>query len=78
MNNFITSICGNSSPQQGIRLSDKYNKMLKEIERVEKKLANESFVAKAPKKVVDEEKAKGEKYKDMLKQIEERISQMTK
>ena len=41
-------------------------------------LSNESFVAKAPQKVVDEEKAKGEKYKDMLKQIEERISQMTK
>ena len=31
IHNFITSICGNSSPQQGIRLSDKYNKMLKEI-----------------------------------------------
>ena len=29
IHNFITSICGNSSPQQGIRLSDKYNKMLK-------------------------------------------------
>ena len=31
IHNFITSICGNSSPQQGIRLSGKYNKMLKEI-----------------------------------------------
>ena len=60
------------------RLNGEKAKMLKEIERVEKKLANESFVAKAPQKVVDEEKAKGEKYKDMLKQIEERISQMTK
>lgn len=60
------------------RLNGEKTKMLKEIERVEKKLANESFVAKAPQKVVDEEKAKGEKYKDMLKQIEERISQMTK
>lgn len=60
------------------RLNGEKIKMLKEIERVEKKLANESFVAKAPQKVVDEEKAKGEKYKDMLKQIEERISQMTK
>ena len=36
----------------------------------------ESFVAKAPQKVVDEEKAKGEKYKAMLAQIEERIAQM--
>lgn len=60
------------------RLNGEKAKMLKEIERVEKKLSNESFVAKAPQKVVDEERAKGEKYKDMLKQIEERISQMTK
>ena len=60
------------------RLNGEKAKMLKEIERVEKKLANESFVAKAPQKVVDEERAKGEKYKDMLTQIEERISQMTK
>ena len=60
------------------RLNGEKTKMHKEIERVEKKLDNESFVAKAPQKVVDEEKAKGEKYKDMLKQIEERISQMTK
>ena len=58
------------------RLNGEKAKMLKEIERVEKKLSNESFVAKAPQKVVDEEKAKGEKYKAMLAQIEERIAQM--
>ena len=57
---------------------DLREKMLKEIDRVEKKLSNESFVAKAPQKVVDEEKAKGEKYKAMLNQIEERIAQMMK
>lgn len=29
--NFIISICENSSPQNGIRLSDKYNSMLNEV-----------------------------------------------
>ena len=60
------------------RLNGEKAKMLKEIERVEKKLSNQGFLAKAPQNVVDEEKAKGEKYKAMLSQIEERIAQMNK
>ena len=50
--------------------------MHKEIERVEKKLSNQGFVAKAPAAVIEEEKAKGEKYRTMLAQIEERLAQM--
>ena len=34
----------------------------REIERIEKKLSNEGFVAKAPKAVVDGERAKLNKY----------------
>ena len=45
-----------------------------EIDRVEKKLSNEKFVSKAPEAVVNEEKAKGEKYKEMLNAVLERIS----
>ena len=52
--------------------------MLKEIERVDKKLANQGFVSKAPKNVIDEEKAKGEKYRAKLSQIEERLKQLSK
>ena len=58
------------------RLGKEREKMLKEIDRFEKKLGNEGFVAKAPAEVIEEEKAKGDKYKAMLEQIEERLDQM--
>jgi len=58
------------------RLHKEKEKMAKEIERVVKKLSNQGFLAKAPQSVVDEEKEKGEKYKTILAQIEERIAQM--
>lgn len=55
------------------RLNKEKDKLEKEIERVEKKLSNEKFVSKAPEAVVNEEKAKGEKYKEMLSAVLERI-----
>ena len=51
---------------------------MKEVERVVKKLANQGFVAKAPAHVIEEEKAKEEKYKAMLAQVEERLAQLKK
>ena len=56
------------------RLNKEKDKLEKEIYRVEKKLSNEKFVSKAPEAVVNEEKAKGEKYKEMLNAVLERIS----
>mgnify|MGYP002770017651 FL=1 len=56
------------------RLNKEKAKLEKEIDRVEKKLSNEKFVSKAPEAVVNEEKAKGEKYKEMLNAVLERIS----
>ncbi|SHE82312.1 valyl-tRNA synthetase [Clostridium fallax] len=58
------------------RLAKEKEKLEKEIDRVEKKLSNERFVSKAPKDVVDGEKAKGEKYKEMLKAVLERIEKL--
>jgi valyl-tRNA synthetase len=58
------------------RLNKEKDKLEKEIERVEKKLGNQSFIAKAPQAVVDEEKAKGEKYKEMLATVLERLSSL--
>ncbi len=55
------------------RLNEEKKKLLSEIKRVEGKLSNEGFVAKAPAKVVEEEKAKGEKYKQMLASVEESL-----
>ncbi|MBR2860487.1 MAG: valine--tRNA ligase [Clostridia bacterium] len=45
-----------------------------EIKRAQGKLNNEGFVAKAPEKLILEEKAKLEKYTDMLGKIQERLS----
>ncbi len=47
-----------------------------EVERVTRKLSNESFVAKAPQKVVDEEKEKEAKYKDMLAKVLENLAKL--
>lgn len=58
------------------RLNDEKKKLEGEIKRVEGKLSNAGFVAKAPQKVVDEEKAKGEKYKEMLEKVLESIKNM--
>ena len=51
------------------RLNSEKKKLEGEIKRVEGKLNNPGFVNKAPEKVVAEEKAKGEKYKEMLEKV---------
>lgn len=58
------------------RLNKEKDKLKSEIDRVEKKLSNQGFVAKAPASVVEEEKAKGEKYKEMYDAIVERITSL--
>jgi len=60
------------------RLEKEKAKLESEVNRVVKKLANEGFVAKAPEKLLDEEKAKKEKYEGMLKTVAERIESMSK
>ena len=53
-------------------------KLQGEVDRVNKKLSNEGFVAKAPAKLLDEEKAKKEKYETMLEAVIERIAHLSK
>ncbi|MDQ0161180.1 valine--tRNA ligase [Aeribacillus alveayuensis] len=57
------------------RLEKELDKWNKEVERVQKKLANEGFLKKAPQKVVDEERKKEKDYLEkrdaVLKRIEE-------
>lgn len=60
------------------RLTKERDKLIKEVERVEKKLSNEGFVSKAPQKVIDEEKAKQTKYAAMLKGVEEQLAGLKK
>jgi valyl-tRNA synthetase len=52
------------------RVEKKRADLTTEIERAEKKLANEQFVAKAPAAVVDEERRKLEEYREALAQLE--------
>ena len=47
-----------------------------EIKRVEKMLSNEGFIAKAPEAKITEEKAKKEKYEELLKKTVERIESL--
>ena len=60
------------------RLEKEQARLQSEVERVEKKLANKGFVNTAPEKVVQEEREKGENYRDMLETVEKRLSVMKK
>ena len=55
------------------RLQKEKENLLNEIKRAEGKLNNQGFVAKAPAQVVEGERAKAEKYRDMLEKVEQRI-----
>ena len=52
------------------RVEKKRADLRKEIERLEKKLANEQFVAKAPPAVVEEERRKLDEYREALARLE--------
>ena len=60
------------------RLNKEKQKFEGEIKRAEGKLNNQGFVAKAPQSLIDEEKEKIEKYKEMKQAVEERISSLVK
>jgi len=51
------------------RLQDEQKKLIGEIERIDKKLSNPGFIAKAPEAVIAGERAKLEKYKDSLDKV---------
>ena len=55
------------------RLEKEKEKLEGEIKRVVGKLSNQGFVAKAPEKVVEEEKEKQRKYEEMLEKVLERL-----
>lgn len=58
------------------RLQQEQAKLEKEVERVNKKLANENFVSKAPQAVVDEERAKGQDYQKQLQAVLQQIQHL--
>ena len=58
------------------RLAGEEKKLVGEIDRLEKKLSNAGFVAKAPAAVVDGEKAKLAKYKENLAGVREALAKL--
>ncbi len=60
------------------RLKKEQKRLESEVMRVEKKLSNQGFIAKAPAALVEEERAKGEKYKDMLSTVNARLEALSK
>lgn len=60
------------------RLAKERDRLLAEVDRLEKKLANEQFVRKAPDDVVQAERAKGLDYRTKLQLVEERLDALSK
>ena len=58
------------------RLTKEKKRLEGEIARVEKMLSNEGFVSRAPQKLIDEEKAKGVKYKEMYDAVVESLAKL--
>ena len=58
------------------RLNKEKKKLEGEVERIDKKLSNPGFVAKAPEKVINEEKEKRVKYQEMLEAVLVRIESL--
>ena len=58
------------------RLEKELERVMGEIARAGGKLANNNFIAKAPKKVVDDERAKLDKYLDMKAKIEKQLAEL--
>ncbi|HIU59321.1 MAG TPA: class I tRNA ligase family protein, partial [Candidatus Scatosoma pullistercoris] len=59
------------------RLQAEIERVKGEIERADGKLANRDFVAKAPKKLVDNEREKLEKYRDMKEKFERQLAELS-
>ncbi len=60
------------------RLAREKKKLDEEVARINTKLANQGFVAKAPESVIAEEKSKLEKYADMLVKVADRLTMVSK
>ncbi|GAB4073284.1 valine--tRNA ligase [Barrientosiimonas marina] len=62
--------------QEIARLDKELTKWTNEVERVQKKLANEGFVNKAPQQVVDSERQKEQDYLEKQAKVQERLEEL--
>ena len=59
------------------RLKKEEERLTKELNRVNGMLSNEKFLSRAPEAKIAEEKAKKEKYAQMMAQVQERLAQLS-
>ena len=60
------------------RLEKEEARLVKELARVNGMLSNEKFISKAPEAKINEERAKLEKYTQMMEQVKERLATLRK
>ena len=58
------------------RLEGELKKLDKEVDRVEKKLSNQGFINKAPAHVVEEERVKGQEYREKREKVRSRLAEL--
>ncbi|MGE6771859.1 valine--tRNA ligase, partial [Bacillus velezensis] len=58
------------------RLQKEFDKLTKEVERVQKKLGNEGFIKKAPEHVIEEERGKEKDYTAKREAVRQRIAEL--
>lgn len=63
--------------QETARLQKEIEKIQNEIERANKKLSNEGFVAKAPAKLIEDEKQKRDNYVKKLENTQKALADLT-
>lgn len=61
-----------------VRLHNEEKRLMGELERVDKMLGNEKFISKAPAAKIEEEKAKKEKYAQMMEQVKKQLAHLEK
>lgn len=64
--------------EEKARLEKELEKFGKEVERVQKKLSNQGFVAKAPAEVIDGERAKEQDYLEKREAVRQRLADLEK
>lgn len=61
-----------------VRLHNEEKRLTGELDRVNKMLGNEKFISKAPAAKIEEEKAKKEKYAQMMEQVKKQLAHLEK
>ena len=66
----------NDADKERERLNGELDKVMQEIRRADSKLNNQGFIAKAPKKLVEAEREKLEKFREMREKILDQLNNL--